>query len=192
MVTSWFLTKLSSKIYILDVVNMVKTLMAWGIFLEKYLFISDDTIELQMFQGCQNCAWCKCVCPGRRVTRDNKISIFLLLNYINIYAYIFNVLWGDLHDGWQSALMMTKRVVIEFWDRQMWRDLLRCHEPISPRVAHLSIRLDTSRCREENVVEQVTASTPVQYPTQSVRSCIQKLILNQLTHADSSISLPPL
>ena len=44
-------------------------------FLKKYLFISDDTIELQMFQGFQNCAWCKCACPGRRVTRDNKISI---------------------------------------------------------------------------------------------------------------------
>ena len=26
-------------------------------FLEKYLFISDDTIELQMFQGCQNWSW---------------------------------------------------------------------------------------------------------------------------------------
>ena len=26
-------------------------------FLEKYLFISDDTIELQMFQGCQNWFW---------------------------------------------------------------------------------------------------------------------------------------
>ena len=25
--------------------------------LEKYLFISDDTIELQMFQGCQNWSW---------------------------------------------------------------------------------------------------------------------------------------
>ena len=26
-------------------------------FLEKYLFISDDTIELQMFQGYQNWSW---------------------------------------------------------------------------------------------------------------------------------------
>ena len=26
-------------------------------FLEKYLFIYDDTIELQMFQGCQNWSW---------------------------------------------------------------------------------------------------------------------------------------
>ena len=26
-------------------------------FLEKYLFISDDTVELQMFQGCQNWSW---------------------------------------------------------------------------------------------------------------------------------------
>jgi hypothetical protein len=26
-------------------------------FLEKYLFISDDIIELQMFQGCQNWSW---------------------------------------------------------------------------------------------------------------------------------------
>ena len=40
-------------------------------FLEKYLFISDDTIELEMFQGCQNCAWCKCACTGRRVTLHN-------------------------------------------------------------------------------------------------------------------------
>jgi hypothetical protein len=36
---------------------MVKTFDGMRNFLEKYLFISDDTIELQMLQGFQNWSW---------------------------------------------------------------------------------------------------------------------------------------
>ena len=59
MVTSWFLTKLSSKIYILEYMMSEHGQDFDGMrnFLEKYLFISDDTIELQMLQGCQNWSW---------------------------------------------------------------------------------------------------------------------------------------
>ena len=65
-------------------------------FLEKYLFISDDTIELQMFQGCQNWFWISQGVLGSNFRAGHRksvawaIQLYMCVLFINIYILFFS------------------------------------------------------------------------------------------------------